>query len=231
MAFSRQRYEKLIVLSVTLSTGFHLLLAFIPDSVGEWVIGPPRLRVYASRFEVVTLAREPVPRYVTSTTPDPTLTNQRSIVPPVDSLRLRPTAADSAVLLVAAAPNILSVAAQQGKYLETPFEESVEDMQIDSSSLVQAYISTVLNLVHSRRYYPEAARRLGQEGEVLLAFSIDRRGLLDGEVELLRPCRYRLLNRSACKCIERAAPFPPLPAPVLDNILSLKIKLLYRLTD
>ena len=231
MAFSRQKYEKLIVLSLTLSAGFHLLLAFIPDSVGEWITGPPQLPVYASRFEVITIAREPVPRYVTSNTPEPSLTSRKSIVPPVDSLRLRPTAADSAVLLVSAAPDIPSVAAQQGKYLETGFEESGEDMQTDSSSVVQAYISAVLDHVYGRRHYPGAARRLGQEGEVLLVFSINRRGQLDGEVELLGPCSYRLLNRSACRCIERSAPFPPLPAPVLDNTLSLKIKLLYRLTD
>ena len=232
MAFSRHRYQRLITLSLALSCWMHLLMALIPKSVGEWFIGPSRLPVPASRIEVISLARQSAPRYATSTNTERITANRKSIVPPADSLRPRLSAADSAVQLVLSEPDLAIETARREKYFEaTSGETTVQDTRADSLSLVQAYISTVLDRVRTRRRYPEAARRMGQEGEVLLAFSINRRGSLKGEIELLSPCRYGLLNRSACRSIERSAPFPPLPAPVHDNNLSLKIRLLYRLTD
>jgi len=230
MPLSRHKYRNYILLSLALSTGIHLLLALVPHPVREWIIGPARLPVPAPRLEVIVLARQPVPRYLTSAS-EPSPAGRKAVVPPKISPRPRPTAADSAVRPLLAETPFDAAAALQEELFAPASREKAGTLQADSTFLVREYISTVLDRVRNRRRYPEAARRLGQEGEVLLAFSINRQGLLDGEVELLGPCPFRLLNRSACRSIERSAPFPPLPAPVLDNSLSFKVKLLYRLAD
>ncbi|MEA2063356.1 MAG: TonB family protein [Gemmatimonadota bacterium] len=232
-----RRYEKLAVLSLFLSIGAHLLLAFIPPSATEWFIGPPRKLPSRPRFEIVTIAEPPAPHYITPDEYKRSTPENRAIVPPQSPVpRFRASSADSSMLIALIHPELstLPSAGRPGKTENknnTATEMTVSSTRSDSSSSVQAYITGVLELIRNSRRYPAAARRLSQEGEVLLAFAIDSQGLLHGEVELLSPCRYGLLNRSARKCIKRSAPFPPLPVYVADDSLPLQIKLLYRLTD
>ncbi|MFC1614442.1 TonB family protein [Gemmatimonadota bacterium] len=209
----------------------HLLLGFIPHSVAEWLVGPPQVAFYESRFEVITVAKQPVPRFVTSSSSELSGKSRKSIVPPEHPPRYRPTAADTVVKFVLTEPSLLVGVFEEDQVNENLPEETGMQNPADSSALVQAYISTVLGRVRSRRRYPEIARRMGQQGEILLAFTINRRGQLDGEIELLNSCPHSLLNRSARRSVERSVPFPPPPSSVLNASLPLKIKLLYRLTD
>ncbi len=58
--------------------------------------------------------------------------------------------------------------------------------------------------------YPRAAAEMGQEGSLLLRFTILKDGRLGG-VKLLRSSGYRLLDREAIRAVKAAAPFNPIP--------------------
>ena len=231
MILPGKKQEKLILISLAASVVLHLLLGLIPHSVADWFVGPPQVAFYESRFEVIAVAKQPVPRFVASLGSEQLKTDQKSIIPPDRPARYRPTAVDTATHLFISGPSLLAGVFDEEQISGNFPDNTNMNNPPDSSSLVEAYISTVLDHVRSRRRYPEIARRMGQQGDILLAFTINHKGQLDGEIELLSPCPHRLLNRSARRSIESSVPFPPPPSSVLNASLPLKIRLLYRLTD
>lgn len=73
-----------------------------------------------------------------------------------------------------------------------------------------SYEHLVMSQLISAKRYPERARRRGLEGDVVLAFEINRDGSVAKE-QLAKTCSSDLLNQEALAMIARAAPFPPPP--------------------
>ncbi len=76
--------------------------------------------------------------------------------------------------------------------------------------------------------YPRAARRAGLEGTARVRFVIDRRGVLR-ERELVASSGHAVLDRAALELLERAAPYPALPARVAIDAVELTLPVEYRL--
>lgn len=92
-------------------------------------------------------------------------------------------------------------------------EEEEEGPALTAQSLLarQFYVSDILKKVFSKTRYPARALERGQEGSVRVAVVIDRKGnILNTSV--LEESRYSLLNKEAQEAINRAAPFPEMPA-------------------
>ena len=79
------------------------------------------------------------------------------------------------------------------------------------------------------RQYPRAARRSGAEGTVWVRFVLDRGGTLQGS-ELLESSGHAVLDRAALDLLQRAAPFPALPANLAMDEIELVLPIEYDLT-
>lgn len=80
--------------------------------------------------------------------------------------------------------------------------------------LRESYEDKILKKIHAMKYYPLGAQRRGQEGVVGVAFTLSRNGMLHGAVDVIKPCRYTVLNDSAVKTIIASNPFPSFPKEI-----------------
>jgi protein TonB len=71
----------------------------------------------------------------------------------------------------------------------------------------------LLGRLQAYRRYPRRAQSAGQEGVVLVAFTVDRRGAVLG-VRIVRGAGYPLLDDEALATVRRASPVPPPPNDV-----------------
>ncbi len=83
---------------------------------------------------------------------------------------------------------------------------------------------------HLERYkrYPSAAQERGEEGVVLLSFSVDRSGHVL-EHHVLRSSGYPALDDEVMSMIERAQPLPPFPATMTEAKLDLTVPIRFSL--
>lgn len=79
------------------------------------------------------------------------------------------------------------------------------------------------------RQYPRSARRSGAEGTVWVRFVLDRAGALHGS-EVLESSGHAVLDRAALELLQRAAPFPALPATLTLDEIELVLPIEYDLT-
>ena len=228
MWFSTRNYEKLIFPALALSMGFHLLAAFVPKGVVEFVTSYREPPSPAPQFLFVSLARESVPVYVEKTLEEtPELAGQ-ILAPVPPEPRLSALRGDSLARVEIFALELLS-AMESG--IDSPISFDSETVNADSLAEIISYIAAIYERISRAKYYPEVSRRLGQEGEVELSFAISREGGLDGGTGLLTSSPYGPLNRAARKSIERSAPFPPLPDCIRINHLPLKVRIVFQLND
>ncbi|TQV61930.1 MAG: energy transducer TonB, partial [Halothiobacillaceae bacterium] len=76
--------------------------------------------------------------------------------------------------------------------------------------LEAAYRDRVRQAVDAHKVYPRLARRMGEEGRVVLAFALEADGRLIG-VRVLESSGSELLDEAALEAVREAAPFPPFP--------------------
>jgi periplasmic protein TonB len=79
------------------------------------------------------------------------------------------------------------------------------------------------------RQYPRSARRSGAEGTVWVRFVLDRGGALHGS-EVLESSGHAVLDRAALDLLQRASPFPALPANLTLDEIELVLPIEYDLT-
>lgn len=77
--------------------------------------------------------------------------------------------------------------------------------------------------------YPYKARQTGVQGRLLMRFVINQDGSL-AEVKILRSSGVTLLDHEAVRAIQNASPFPPLPARMNTERLSVTATFEYLLT-
>ena len=76
--------------------------------------------------------------------------------------------------------------------------------------------------------YPRRLERRRVEGEVVVAFAIDRDGALLGS-RLVASSGERGLDDAALELLARAAPFPPLPSTLGQDRYEIEVPILYSL--
>ena len=77
--------------------------------------------------------------------------------------------------------------------------------------LRDAYLRTLQRRIEARKFYPRPSRRRREEGEVTVAFVLDRHGSLS-ELRIQRSSGSARLDEAALETCRRAGPFPPIPA-------------------
>lgn len=78
-------------------------------------------------------------------------------------------------------------------------------------ALEEVYRARIRQAVDAHKHYPRLARRMGEEGTVLMAFTIGPDGRLLG-VRVLEGSGSELLDEAALQAVRDAVPFPAFPA-------------------
>jgi protein TonB len=87
------------------------------------------------------------------------------------------------------------------------------------NSLPPSWIQLLFSHLLRYRQYPNAAQAAGQEGVVMLGFTMDRHGRVLSR-HILRSSGFAALDAEALAMIERAQPLPPFPADVTASTRS-----------
>lgn len=135
----------------------------------------------------------------------PVLAKPAIELPPVAALAVSSAAASSAAPAPAPTP-----AAEEAEEEEGP--------ALTAQSLLarQFYISDVIKKINSKTRYPARARERGLQGSVRIALAIDREGNVIS-MNFLESAPYEVLNKEARDAINRAAPFPAMPAELAGS--------------
>lgn len=72
------------------------------------------------------------------------------------------------------------------------------------------YRTRIRQAIDKHKHYPRMARRLGLEGRVVVAFTVEADGRLAG-VRVVESSDSELLDEAALEAVRKAAPFPPFP--------------------
>jgi protein TonB len=91
-------------------------------------------------------------------------------------------------------------------------------------------LQKVRSLLEEQKDYPTMARRLNQEGVVVLQFTISSSGQIEG-AQVRRSSGHDLLDQAARETLRRVGRFPPFPAELERRQLTIEIPLAYRLEE
>ncbi|MYM64665.1 TonB family protein [Pseudomaricurvus sp. HS19] len=94
----------------------------------------------------------------------------------------------------------------------------------------QVYQSQLLRWTYGYISYPRSAERRSQEGSIRLSVTIDRSGKVLN-VSTLEESEFEALNKAAIKAVEKASPFPAIPAAIAGNQFQFSLPIIFRLTD
>ncbi len=99
---------------------------------------------------------------------------------------------------------------------------------LDLGALRDGYSSTVRNRIARARYYPDKGRAAGHEGRPVVSFLLGGGGELL-ELSLAESSGHSTLDVAAIQAVERAAPFPEIPAPLNETSMRFKLPVSFRL--
>ncbi|MGL6159424.1 energy transducer TonB [Microbulbifer sp.] len=94
---------------------------------------------------------------------------------------------------------------------------------------IESYVSTLKNHTLKHISYPRRALERNWEGDVLLRITIDAEGQVQN-IEIVEESRYSNLNREALRSVERANPYPPIPANLGQDTLEFTAPITFRLS-
>jgi protein TonB len=95
---------------------------------------------------------------------------------------------------------------------------------------LKAYLQQVRRLLEQNKHYPSQARRLNQEGVVLLRFTIAAGGRIES-AGVIRPSGHSLLDQAAQETLHRVRQFPPFPSDMGRERLTIEVPLKFHLAD
>lgn len=99
-----------------------------------------------------------------------------------------------------------------------------------SGSALQGYLHTIRQLLEKQKDYPRMARRRNMQGVVEVMFTIAAGGQIES-AQISRSSGHDLLDEGARNTIKRVGRFPPFPAELNRQKLTIKIPLAFRLTQ
>lgn len=101
----------------------------------------------------------------------------------------------------------------------------------DPSRAQSDYLKLVRGRILAKREYPYLARQRHQEGVVRLRFTLSAAGTLAQGVQVVKPSGFQILDDQARQCVLAAAPFPPFPAELPRDQLTLEVPIVYELKE
>ncbi|OUR99799.1 hypothetical protein A9Q84_01865 [Halobacteriovorax marinus] len=93
--------------------------------------------------------------------------------------------------------------------------------------MVAKYLSKVRQSILKNKFYPRVARRLKQQGEVVVTFAIRWPNTIE-DVRLKKMTPYALLNQSALESVKSLTELAIMPEKLKTQVLKVEIPLVYR---
>jgi protein TonB len=98
-----------------------------------------------------------------------------------------------------------------------------------SAPIAADWRRSVFGWLAAHKAYPDEARRRGEEGRVVVRFTVDRLGNVVEVVMVSRSGSTRLDD--ATQAMLRDASLPPFPAQMSQDVVTVTVQISYRLTD
>ncbi|MCK5235705.1 MAG: TonB family protein [Deltaproteobacteria bacterium] len=93
---------------------------------------------------------------------------------------------------------------------------------------MRLFKAMVRSRIEEKVFYPRWARKNEYEGTVGVSFKVMSDGTVS-EVKVIRPCHFDILNKAACKAVEKAAPFTSVPGGLKGEALAMEIDIDFRM--
>ncbi|WP_025270191.1 energy transducer TonB family protein [Hippea sp. KM1] len=93
-----------------------------------------------------------------------------------------------------------------------------------------SYMAKLKNKIQAVWVYPNKAIQTGQQGALLILFSIDKNGRLV-RLKLIRSSGYPVLDDAALQAVRDASPFAPLPKRLGIDVLNIYATFEYKLSN
>ncbi|QPJ64134.1 MAG: energy transducer TonB [Candidatus Nitrohelix vancouverensis] len=115
------------------------------------------------------------------------------------------------------------------KIVETGFLKSRPAPAMQGGNALDGYAQGIKQKIESEKKYPPRAKRLGNEGTVVIRFTILKNGNIT-DIEMVSGSKYKSINEAALKAVRKAAPFPHLPDEIGRDSLKLVLPFNFELT-
>lgn len=97
-----------------------------------------------------------------------------------------------------------------------------------AGTALQGYLAKIRSLLEKNKIYPQQARSRNEQGTVVIRFTISADGGIAG-ISLTRSSGSSILDQAAQETVNKVGRFPPIPAEVQKNSLTVQVPLAYRL--
>lgn len=92
----------------------------------------------------------------------------------------------------------------------------------------QDYTTQIIRKIYKSVSYPKAAVKKNVQGSVRASVTVNRDGSV-GKIAILQQSGFEILDKAALDAINKAAPFPAIPADVKDNSIELMVPIAFKL--
>ena len=165
----------------------------------------------------------------TETETDNSMAGEKVATPPIDKPNepadggsLNPPDVDSAQEIIVSDPAI-----------ETPLmsgSDTANESANANEQLLNVYRSNILALTYQNLIYPTRAIDRGQEGNVVLKWSVSRKGTVK-DVSFEKNSAHALLDRAASKAVEKASPYPDVPRKLKGSNFEITLPIKFKLSS
>ncbi len=107
-------------------------------------------------------------------------------------------------------------------------EEDAVETGIDLDAIRSDYSSRVLAAISTNKVYPAPARRLNQEGNVTVRFTVSSGGVVTNVV-VEESSGFQSLDNAAVNAVSASSPVPPIPTELGVDVLMLSLLIIFDL--
>jgi len=101
---------------------------------------------------------------------------------------------------------------------------SVEELNV----IKNKYLNRLRNLIEDKKIYPKSAKRLKQQGRVIVSFLITKEGTFKN-ISLKDSSKYKKLNKAALELLNNISRFEPIPDELEKNKWVIEIPISYKI--
>jgi protein TonB len=101
---------------------------------------------------------------------------------------------------------------------------SIEELNV----IKNKYLNKLRNLIEDKKIYPNSAKRLKQQGRVIVSFLITKEGNFKN-ISLKDSSKYKKLNKAALELLNNISKFEPIPDELGKNKWVIEIPINYKI--
>ena len=92
------------------------------------------------------------------------------------------------------------------------------------------YLSKIKSHIEKYKKYPRRAKRLNQQGKVVVSFKIEKNGQIK-DIEIKSRCPFKKLNIAAINILKEIAQFDPIPNELNKNSWDIEVPISYSIIN